>query len=329
MKTDALNRRSRFAGPQPLSSKTVLNERDYALFEALDLHGKLPSNYLFELTKHIRGYKIHFTKRLTQLFNGYCPHPDHTSENPDGHVCKPVCYLARDRRQFLTFHGNYQHSVYELNAAGKRIVDEQNELKGKRSYPFRRSGAFEHDLFSACLTASFAVQAAPNRFISRNEILSHERCPQETRDAKAPFELPVDKKYMLPDDLFGLEYAGGGFRFFALEADRASMRIDTEVTEASSIAKKVHLYSRILSDRVALTRWGIPNLTILFPTTSAARAANIVAYIRKTVEPRFHPHFLVRSFDGFSKDEWRVPRELLPVFEPWMQSSGEVDISHK
>lgn len=70
MKTDALNRRLRFAKPNPVVARLQLTERDFLLFAAINRHGPLPSHYLFELTRHqARSFK-HLQYRLTELYNG-------------------------------------------------------------------------------------------------------------------------------------------------------------------------------------------------------------------------------------------------------------------
>jgi hypothetical protein len=75
-KTDALNRRLRFAPPNPaLRPKTAprvvqLTEADVLVFEALDRHGPLPVHYLFEFQKHLRGHYPTFQYRLRDLFHG-------------------------------------------------------------------------------------------------------------------------------------------------------------------------------------------------------------------------------------------------------------------
>ena len=50
MQSDALNRRSRFAGRQPTAKRVMLGERDFQCFAALERHGPLPSTYLYEFT---------------------------------------------------------------------------------------------------------------------------------------------------------------------------------------------------------------------------------------------------------------------------------------
>src|SRR5258708_18593607 len=87
---------------------------------------------------------------------------------------------------------------------------------------------YQHSLIMCQILASLdlGVRAAPSlRFIAWPEILG--RAPEATRSSATPFRLPVPSgRYLVPDGLFGLEYATGAskaYRFFALEADRGTM----------------------------------------------------------------------------------------------------------
>ena len=225
MKTDTLNRRSRFAPPQPVDAAIILQERDYLIFETLDRHGKLPTPYLHEFTKHAgRNYK-HLQLRLTQLYNGYCDELGHRAQIAS-HVCKPTSYLARDLQQFNNFQARYQPAVYGIAPAAKHLLLAAG--RGTTHSPVRND-PFVHQLFGACFSASIERAAKPHRFITGEEILQHAKCPESTRMAPNPFALPVsdpDIKHIIPDNLFGIEYDRGGFRFFAVEIDRNTESIN-------------------------------------------------------------------------------------------------------
>jgi len=304
MKTDALNRRSRFAKPQPLDLKLITTERDLAIYRALDRHGKLSTNYLYELTRDFGQDYSFLQKRLTQLYNGYCTHPDHKSENKDGHVCKPITFLTRDAPQFNNFEARYQPLVYGLTPLARKILEDN----GTATLKFRRSNSFIHDFFLSCFTASLELKA--KRFIFRDEIL------KKAGADKAAFN------DLVPDDIFGIELEEGGFRFFALEIDRATMRVNTTDYIPSSIEKKIAGYENILDGGFKSL---VPNLTVLFATTSEARVQTMLA----SVEGKRWAHkFRFKHFDDFGEN-WRVPRETLNVFEGWQSTKGEQDISKR
>src|SRR3569833_1478809 len=104
MKTDANNRRLRFAPPNPAArpsmapKRAVLTAADYALFEAIGRHGPLPSNYLYAFTRHLRKSEVQLKNRLTEFYNGDAFGP----------------YLTRPPQQFAGVEARYQHVVYDL-----------------------------------------------------------------------------------------------------------------------------------------------------------------------------------------------------------------------
>lgn len=307
---DALNRRSRFAKPQPEDFRIEITERDFAIFDAIHRHGALPSNYIYELTKQYGKDLTFLKKRLTQLYNGYCPHPDHRSQNKDGHVCRPITFLKRNWAQFDTFHARYQHLVYDLTENSKSLL--------KNPLPSRRSSSFAHDLFASCIAVSAEVGAPPHEFIHRNDIL--EKAGRKT------VAIPLSEGNLVPDDLFGLKYSDGKYRFFALEADMSTQPVASKNLERSSIAKKLKEYQSVLTDKLHTQHLTIPNITVLFATTNDAHKQTMIEFVRETVHPTYQKKFLFKSFANF-ETPWRVPPQLLPVYEKWHSVEGEVEIA--
>lgn len=320
---DALNRRSRFAKPQPFEHRRdiVIGERDLRIFEALDRHGRMPTSYLFEFVKdNFPGYNG-LQNRLTTLYNGFCEHPDHRSKHKDGHECRPVTYLERHPAQWETIHARYQPSVYELTPLAKLLLEEN----GRGARYARPASPFVHDLFAGCFTASLELQT--KALVSRDRIFSHERCPVATR--KAPFSIPLDTgDTLIPDDLFGLEFEPRKFRFFALEVDRATERINTTKMMGQSIARKVAAYQQLFETRGYNARYGLPNMSVLFATTSKARMKSMLIYIRQQVPERLHARFLFKVFPTFGQP-WRVPRDTLPVVDEWQTVCGMQALNKK
>jgi hypothetical protein len=70
MNTDTLNRRLRFAAPNPLVRRLQLVDADILAFEAINRHGPLPSHYLYEFTKHVRRDKTHLVNLRIPLIVG-------------------------------------------------------------------------------------------------------------------------------------------------------------------------------------------------------------------------------------------------------------------
>ena len=105
---------------------------------------------------------------------------------------------------------------------------------------------------------------------------------------------------VVPDGLFGLEYARDGqklYRFFALEADRNTMPVKRSNLEQTSYLRKVLAYRQIITQDIHRSHLGLPNLLVLTVTTNepprAQRDAthlssNLWRQIGRTLWPRTH-----------------------------------------
>jgi hypothetical protein len=314
MNTDLLNRRLRFAPPNPIVHRVVLTEADYLLFEAIDRHGPLPSNYLYEFTKHVRKDRTHLQNRLTEFYNGDTWGP----------------FLTRPPQQFAAFEARYQHVVYDLAPRARRaLADRETALLPRHAA--KRTDPFLHQLMQACVGASFELSAPAKglRYIGRKEILSHPRCGK-AKDAANPMaiRLPgIGERALMPDDLFGLEYPDRGFRFFAVEIDRNTESIERKASRYNTWGKKVAAYADLLQHRLYREWWGLPNLSVLTVTTNATHARNILHYIEKQRTP-FANRFAFHIEANFGAN-WRVPKAVLSkvLDESWLTTTGFRNIS--
>lgn len=308
MKTaDALDRRVRFAPPNPRVQRIELNETDFLLFEHIDRHGPLPIHYLYELTKHFRRNKNHLQHRLTEFYNGDEGGP----------------YLKRPAAQFNSFEARYQHIVYELTPRAKMVLASQGRL-GK--FPLKRNNDFVHDLMAACVSASIQIGAKENglEYVARETILSRS-------GSSIGIEVPGTR--LFPDDLFGLkgkDEKGDWYRFFAVEIDRNTESIETKTAGVpGKFGRKIEHYSHIIGTRSFKAHWDIPNLSVLTVTTNDQHARNMIAYVEKT-QPKWKHKFLFQTETMFgtrlSEDAdqfWRMPKGLLThLLDPW-QTTGE------
>lgn len=315
MKTDALDRRLRFAPPNPVVQRLVLTERDFLLFQAINRHGPLPAHYLFELTKHEARSYVHLQRRLTELYNG----------DPAGG------YLTRPPQQFAGFEARYQHIVYDLTPRAKKVLAERGTFT--RFSP-KRTDPFLHQLMGACVAASIELTASAKglRYIPREEIFQHPNCPVATKAMLNPMAVPLygfsDQKAIVPDDLFGLEYPGAGFRFFAVEIDRNTESIERKDQSQNAFGKKITGYIDILKNQTFRTHWGLPNLHVLTVTTNATHGLNILEHVKRQNEPRLEGRFLMATEPSFGAN-WRVPQQVLSSLleEPWQTPGGTKDLS--
>jgi hypothetical protein len=295
MKADSLHRRLRFARPQPIDHSIVLSPRDIAIFETLHRHGPLPTNYLFEATKHLcRDYNS-LQHRLTKLYNG----------TRDG-----TRYLTRPPQQFASFEARYQPLIYDLDRRSEQALAE----RGLRAcFVPRRTDPFLHRFMGACVSLSLELTCKEQgaRFISAESIFASAKCPAPTRDAANPLAIPLIQagrsQALVPDNLFGIQLADHVFRFFVVEIDRATESIERRTAQQTAIARKVQAYVNVFHNRSYRTHWGIPNLHVLLVTTSESRAENVRRHVTGT---GLMERFLIRAQPGFGAN-WSVPRGIL------------------
>ncbi|HEX5182044.1 MAG TPA: hypothetical protein VFW19_02715 [Allosphingosinicella sp.] len=298
MKTDALARRLRYSPPVRKVRRLVLTPADHLIFEAIQRHGPLPTNYLYEFSKHERQSYLNLQHRLTEFYNG-----DDTGP-----------YLTRPPAQFDAFAARYQPLIYDLAPRAKIALAEYGSLA---RYSDRKDSKPIHQFMGACVGASIELIAKLTdfRYIGREEIL-----------AKAERPLPVQLRAgrLVPDDLFGIsgvDDQGDWYRFFAIEIDRNTESIERRNLHQTSFGQKVAAYREVLRDRLYRSAWGIPNLSVLTVTTNATHAANLLAYVARDSEYQERFAFAVAPAFG---SHWRVPREVLAhlVEEPWQTAVG-------
>ena len=314
MTTDALARRLRFAPPQPLARRLVLTEADLLAFAAIDRHGPLPTHYLYSFTRHLRRDYSQLQNRLTALYNGTRVQPP---------------WLVRPPQQFAGFQARYQHLVYDLAPPARLALGERG---GLRRWSPKPTDPFLHRLMGACVGASLALGARARglRYIGREEILSHPNGAR-ARASMNPLAIPLpglgESRLLVPDDLFGFEYPGAGYRFFAVEIDRNTESIERKRLGQTAFGRKVTGYLQLLHGQGYRDWWGIPNLNVLTVTTNDVHARNIIGYLGKQNEPAYAGRFAFACAPDFGAN-WRVPKGMLDLLDtPWRTAAGEWDIS--
>lgn len=84
--------------------------------------------------------------------------------------------------------------------------------------------------------------------------------------------------------MFGLEYASGGrktYRFFALEADRATMPVVRSSLRQTSYLKKILAYREIAARQIYQSQLGLPNLLVLTVTITDRHRDSIVQLVQE------------------------------------------------
>lgn len=227
---DALGRRSRMK-PESTGKRVTPQTRDLLWFEKLAEHGPLPSSFLLEFCKDTHRSEKRGKERLTDLFN--------ESNTPEGDA-----YLTRPVQQFSIIDARYKPIVYELSPASLSALS-------KSGCPIepRRSGPYRHSLMVSCITASFELACRERddvNYIPQSKILARAnaslRWPAEIYD---PEDDVTYQKDLIPDAMFGLEYLtpkGKRYRFFALEADRATEPLRSSTNHRKSFKRHLLQY---------------------------------------------------------------------------------------
>lgn len=293
-----LQRRSRmhrFATGKTLA----LTPRDIEIFRQLSRYRYLRSTYLHAF---VGGKsKTRFKERLGDLFHeGYIDRPD---------------------QQWTFADARHQPAVYEIGTGARRVLADLGHAP--EAVTFLGTTAhrqFQHAvLICACLASlDLATRNGTGaRFIGWPEILA--RAPQATQACAAPFKLAVTPdRSLIPDGLFGLEYASEGkksYRFFALEIDRGTMPVSRSDARQTSYMAKLDAYRSILSARRHHVHWGVSTLLVLTLTSSAARAHEIARF----AQDRWGvvPNFLFKALP-----DTRAPdHDLLQT--PWWRAGAE------
>ncbi len=210
--SDSIGRRSRLRATST-GKRVSPTDRDMLWFAKVAEHGPLPSSFLLDFGRTTHANDKRARERLADLF-----HEDNT---PDGGP-----YLIRPPQQFRTIDSRYNQLVYDLAPAGWCTLERCGTLPIRPTAP---SGPWLHRFLTSCVTASVELATLTRTdvsYIAQSAILARAGC-----DLRYPVTItdPVTgwcgPKDLIPDAVFGLRYhtpQGDRFRFFAVEADRAT-----------------------------------------------------------------------------------------------------------
>lgn len=230
---DAIGRRGRLKATST-GKRVSPTKRDMLWLQKLAEHGPLPTSFLLEFSSGGHSSDKRASERLCDLF-----HEDNTPDRGP--------YLIRPPQQFRTIDSRYNQLVYDLAPSCWRALKRVGMDVSPYSAP---SGPWLHRFMTACITASIELACLARQdisYIPQSQILTRAvatlRCPVTFAD-------PVTKRSMtkdlIPDAFFGLQYHmpdGDRFRFFAIEADRA-----TEPTTSANWNRKSFLRNLLQYD---------------------------------------------------------------------------------
>jgi len=287
---DTLGRRRRDRR-RSTGKRVTPQPRDLLWFQKLHEHGPLSSVYLHAFSKHIARSEKRARDRLTDLFN--------ETETPHGGA-----YLDRPVQQFRTFDARYQPLVYDLAPAGERALkaaDLWSDFAGAHA------GPWQHRFMVACVTASIELATLDNpalTYIPQSAILQRAktrlRYPVPFIDPRTRREVRSD---LIPDALFGLEYAHGNrplYRFFLVEADRA-----TEPTRASKFNRKSHLrtflqYREYVGRGLYKQHLGLTAGMLVLNVTSSQRTMENMIKLLGELAPKGNTYQLFQTVEAFA-----------------------------
>jgi hypothetical protein len=314
------------------SGKRVeLTERDIELFELLNRYHFLRSNFMYAFLGG--NSETRFKERLGHLYH-------------DGR------YINRPEQQWQFANCRYMPVVHELDDRGEQVLrgrgliqSDSPLLKKGRMGAYRQ---FAHELMICDCMASIELGVRQNqnlRFISWQEIIA--KAPESTRKLDNPFAIPVSISHtfsriasvqradikVVPDGLFGLEYASDGqkmYRFFALEADRNTLPVIRSDLHQTSYLRKILAYRQISVQSIHKSHFGLPNLLVLTVTTNQPHMANIMSLVGELAHEGKAKLFLFKTMSSvgdFKKapeptthmltDAWqRVGYEALRIDRP-------------
>lgn len=293
--SDTLGRRTRLC-PSPTGQRVTPTARDLAWFALLAEHGPLPSSFLLSATATLGRSEKRARERLTTLF--------HENNTPDD-----APYLTRPPQQFRTLDARYNQLVYDLSPAAIRALEREQAMSSQRPVP---SGPWLHRHMTACITASIDLATRTRTdvsYIPQSAILERAnvelRCPVTIID---PVTKRQSVKDLIPDAVFGLHYhtdAGSRFRFFAVEADRATEPVTSPNWNRKSFDRSVLHYEAYVAGGVYRRHLGLSApLMVLHIVSDQKRTERMIDHVTRRY-PAGNSFMLFQTWDAFG-----------PVFRP-------------
>ncbi len=307
---DAINRRNRYAPPQTTGKRVTPQPRDVEIFRLLDRHGPLPTRYLYHLTKHIARDETGLCKRLCDLYNEH--------NTPHGGP-----YLARPAKQFDAYEARYQLLVYDNGANAHQVLETQGFL-AKAPRP-REQMQFHHRFMVSCLLASIeiACQESGLRFIHEGEILAdspnkHLEIPCAISHTFRTGKTDYYDRPLIPDGIFGIEYADGKRLYFLLEADRDQEPTTRTTFEQTSYLRKLLQYREVVGQGIYKEFFGIDTgMVVLHVTTNAPHMKGIIEVMTEISGGRGSNYQLFKTASDFG-DPFRVRGPMTDILTaPW------------
>lgn len=300
---------------RPTGKPIKLTPRGLDIFDRLDRNRMLPTNYLHAF---LGGNLTNLSNRLGDLYheNNTPPYFDHYLDRPDG--------------QWRAMNARYVHATYVNTAIAERALrDNGREIRQKANL----SNSFFHDLMACVIGAAFELCAGQEPdigFLSWEAIRDHERTPHRTRHSPTPFNIPLRRGELRPDDRpFGLQHIrpDGHKRtlvFAGIEADRSTEPLRPKQLRHSSIAQKFRDYAEFIDRELYASHFGFPMVPVIpVVTVSEIRMRNMMLLLSDIAGPKTSKYFLFRALPAFASFERSLPiiDDLLTA--PWHRAGAD------
>jgi len=181
--------------------------------------------------------------------------------------------------------------IYDLGEAGAAALKEAGRISPREQ---RTSGAWWHQYLTSISTAQIelaTIERDDLNYIPQSKILER---------ADVPLRFRTRHGDLIPDALFGLEYILDKqplYRFFALEADRATEPISSKDQSRKSLKKMFQQYNEWIGDGRYKEHLNLTApLLLLFVSTTKERMMSAMKVARAF--PELPVFFGVRGGDG-------------------------------
>ncbi|ANV99326.1 hypothetical protein [Bradyrhizobium icense] len=188
---------------------------------------------------------------------------------------------------------------------------------------------FLHQLTESQTAASFEI-GARERLIPFSEIVNSPSAPKtfsESEDHSIPVAFSYkgkDYNFKLSPDgrPFGVAYPDDTYRFCVFETDCASEPLVSSNRDRQAIETKLAAYLAVLENRLYEAHLGLPNLTILFTSTTKTRVENMIALLA-SMSTRYLNSFAFQTFPTIVGDAPQPTDRGWAITKPWLQSGGK------
>lgn len=292
---DKLQRRRRNAPRQPLR-KIRINETDVALLHFIHLYGgMLSTDIIFEYAK-LKGLytgKRSMTYRLCDLYH-------------DGYIDRPV------QQRNIEYPERY-NLVHRVSEKAEALLKDRGLYSPYAPRPY---GAYEHQMMTACLYASYYIHALQSGFGFTGQ---HEILGKLKRNAT----IVVNEKNVTPDALFMLTIEGKEILIF-LEADRATESGHSSDDKRKSWGRSIEEYKEIIGNKRYKEHYGVASTCgaqVHAVTISASMQLKIIRQIQRVI-PEGCNYILTHATRAFG-DNTHSP-EFIPILHTEWDRWGAV-----